>query len=651
MRGQENTKTMSTATLKERLMAPIPRPDKGTQVGRRTGTVLTMPWQGGHKESIRNFAQSLEKLGYHVIEEFRGVGPWRDKAINFIEEVQPSLYITWQRFYARTWAGDVNKVLSKYSTPKLVFDFGVWPHYGSAIIDTMGENATSAMVGRFDHYEGIERYRKATDAAMSQIESARKEIERRAAEAEKKKAEYGLDQIPKDFIFLVLQRTGDQVLRFDATKIRRDVKRVMWDVINESARQGGPYVVAKPHPLDKRSILENKPPRGPSYRVVGEKWAKLEKRPLSGLANDQINAWLLKNCGHVVVVNSTMSFDAMIMGKPVCMFGDGWATGNNVAKKCLMIKQAIQQPTIDLARAKRFVAAMYSRQLTIKECADPKKVEALLDLHYPQLSPDYKRGTQKPAAQTPIKPKIAVTGFIVTWRRPKGAQRAVDAMRAHGIDDIWVWCNDGVTPPQGASRIFTCNDNIGNWQRFGLLASMADTSHILYCDDDAIVTDAGYRGLLKAAQKDPSKIYGIWGWRWTPPYQHYKKRTDYWAHKVKEHTVVDMVSPCGMIAPRWVMAEATGKVEYWKTSEQVFRDHTCDDLAFSCALPQCSSGRPLVVHAPGGRGIAFKDDSPKNSLRLAPGRLGTLYHCLPKFISAGWTPYNSNGISKHAQHK
>ena len=194
---------MTTATQEKPIVAPAEQP------AQREGTVLTQPWGGGHKGSIRNFAIALKALGYNVVEQFRGVGPWRDKAVKFIKEEQPSLYITWQRFYKNTWADTVRTALKDYQVPRLVFDFGLWPHYGAAIIDPNGENAASAIVNKFDHYEAMERYRLATDAAVPKIDAIREEILQLAAEAEKKKVAYGLDQIPKDFIFLIMQRSGD----------------------------------------------------------------------------------------------------------------------------------------------------------------------------------------------------------------------------------------------------------------------------------------------------------------------------------------------------------------------------------------------------------------------------------------------------------
>ena len=578
----------------------------------------------GFKGAMEGLKVSLPKLGFHVHEIFRAKKPtWKDETIAYLKAERPELLITWQRFYKGTFADAVKKTCDSLGVRTLVLDFGLWPHYGSAFLDQWGENAESGFRRDFLALENNLAGRAAAEESETAVEEIRKTLMDRAHEAEGRLDELGLAGLPPGFKFLALQRTGDQVLRFDAPKARKDMNRVLWDVIREAAKSNA-FVVAKTHPLDKEIKLADAELDGDNYRVIGkERWERLDKRPPAGNSNDLTFAWLLVNCSHFIVVNSTTLYQAMALGKPVSCLGKGWFTGCDVVAECPTIRDAMAVPSPNQKRVRRFLSYLHSRQLTIGEFKEPKKVQTILERYYPGL-------TGGVGAEN-------VTAMLINYHRPS-IKKTVRSIHEQGIHNIWLWFNSEPIEIEGVSRVMRCSDNIGNWQRFAL-AGMVDTEYVLFCDDDAEMTPAGLRGLLRAAARNPRKVVGLWGWRFNRPYAHYRKREEFTSPKLSSAVDVDMVSPCGMLAPKEAIQEAFGKVKYWNVAYDIFGDHTCDDLPLSLAFSECACGRPLVIptEAPGFR---FTPESKgKSSLLKAPGRKEKLYACLPRFIQeAGWQP-------------
>ncbi len=324
------------------------------------------------KGSIANIQKALVELGFDVDLFQRGEGApeWVPELCKRIKTDRPDLFVCFQRLYGGA-SSELGKLLKEYAVPEIYMDFGVWPHYGAVILDPLGENATSELVGNLDSFELAGYLRKAADEQAPLLAEMKDTINRQAEAAEADLSLYGLDGLPDDFVFLCLQRSGDMVLRLDAEESRRDTGRVMGDFIAEAKRQDK-FVVIKMHPFDEDCAAKaaQRPQRGKHYRIL----------PRVIENNENAMAWLLKNCAHMATVNSTVTFSALAAGCKVVTLGKGWFTGNKVTAEYRSILGGILGPSRDVEqdRADRFLLHALSRQITEEDCLNPELVGNLL---------------------------------------------------------------------------------------------------------------------------------------------------------------------------------------------------------------------------------------------------------------------------------
>lgn len=335
---------------------------------------LLIPWKETLKRASINIAEVLPQIGFETHTIMRAQDDWKDAAVAFIEKRRPDLVVYWQRFYAG-WGTELNTLLDEYAIPRLVMDFGVWPHYDTAIFDTMGENAASSVVGRLDALDATTRHRAAADAQMPLLEDMRATILRRAKEAEPKLADLGLGWLPEKFIFLCMQNSVDQVVLNDAPQSRRNSTGFVSDVCREARRQGK-FVVIKTHPNDKTLDV-------PTVAAKFTDVARFLPQSKWGADNERIMDWLLVNCGYMATINSTVHMRALAVGTPVVAMGSGWFTGNNVVSQFSTIRGLINGPEeLNEKRVERYLLHMLSRQLRNEDCKNPDKVKELLGRYF-----------------------------------------------------------------------------------------------------------------------------------------------------------------------------------------------------------------------------------------------------------------------------
>lgn len=332
------------------------------------------------KGSVNALPGALEQLGFEVEVHQRGTSEWPNLVKASIEKRRPDLFCCFQRLYNEA-AKEIGGMLRERAVPELILDFGVWPHYDSVILDPLGENATSALVGSLDALEASGFHRLAADEQKPKLDAIKAEIAEQAHRAEGKLAEMGLEGLPETWIFAALQRTGDMVLKKDAKESRRSSARVLQDIIAEAGRQKK-YVVVKTHPFDKNceKAIKKMPERGKWYRIL----------PRNNADNDACVAWLVSNCAHMVTVSSTMTFTALMAGAEVVTLGPGWYTKNAVTHEYSTIRGAVRGPDqpVPQERKDRYILHALSRQLRTAECADPEKVRRALNVVHAMFAED-----------------------------------------------------------------------------------------------------------------------------------------------------------------------------------------------------------------------------------------------------------------------
>jgi len=320
--------------------------------------LLALPW--GKPQWVDAVARALRKAGYHTDSYPRGQAPMREQATGYIRQHRPRFLWTWQR----PFGGPIKAVLQvarEHGVTPVYGDFGLWPHYATAIFDPAGENAASSLVGALDALEADPVERAAADGAASQLADMRAAIWGRAGEAETRLDELGLADLPPTFALLTLQR-NDKVLDLDADAAYRAHAKVAQMVAQAFARAGA-FVVIKPHPQGRELDM---PARSDHHLVTAHFKA--------GKENDLQLAYLLTRCTHLVTVNSTTWSLAGAVGKPTTALGRGWYSGNGVVHEAADPDGCVQPPEFDAPRMERFLLHMLSRQLHKDLLSDPEAI-------------------------------------------------------------------------------------------------------------------------------------------------------------------------------------------------------------------------------------------------------------------------------------
>jgi len=350
-------------------------------------SVLILSW--GMPQIMRYTATALKRSGYTPFIVFRGPqggSTWVPTAVEYIEDHRPGYLFSWQRLYGQ--ARPIWRAANAWKVRHVIMDFGLWPHYQTAIYDPQGENRESVLVGNFDSIAADKRQADAIKQFMPHVKQMKDSIIAVAGQARNELAGTPLKQLPpeRDFVFLALQRCArgrpDKVLELDAVPSRREPIQVARDVINECERQGR-FVVIKQHPqglnigVAGKTITDPLPERGPNHWLMPMVKGRGK--------NETLFSWCVLNCSHLVTVNSTTWSIAMACDKPVSTLGRGWYSFNGIANECKLIRDAIPTPECDLERGKRFVSLMLSRQLPHAHCERPHKLREVMRRIYPDF--------------------------------------------------------------------------------------------------------------------------------------------------------------------------------------------------------------------------------------------------------------------------
>ena len=247
-------------------------------------------------------------------------------------------------------------------------------------------------------------------------------------------------------------------------------------------------------------------------------------------------------------------------------------------------------------------------------------------------------------------PLSEITAIILAYKRPKAIQKCVNRLIERGIENIWLWANEGAYIPEGVTRVFTDTENARTWPRYAI-ASMAETSHILFCDDDLMIKKAGLDGLRKAAFQYPDRNLGLIGARFEKPFTSYNKRTFYKSHQIEQAEPVDMLWPKGQLIPRDLAQRIYGQADLWQRMRNAVGSTSGDDLVATVA--QAIMGLPpaLVVPSEGKGYREMRDEAPKSALCKQPGRLKKKRGTVPMWKELGWRCVGEPGTITEAQAK
>ncbi len=348
---------------------------------------LILNW--GMPQIMRYTHTALQRSGYNPTTIFRGPaggGTWVDSSVKFIEDHRPGYLFSWQRLYGQ--ARPIWRMANAYKVRHVIMDFGLWPHYQTAIYDPQGENRESALVGNFDAIESDQRQRSIITKTIPVVTQIGNMLLSVADQAPNEIRGTPMKRLPpeRDFVFLALQRCArgrpDKVLELDAVPSRRDPLDVARDVVRECEKQGK-FVVIKQHPqginigIPSKIITEPLPERGPNHWLMPMVKGRGK--------NEVLISWCIKNCSHLVTVNSTTWSLALAIDKPVSCIGRGWFSFNGIVNECKLISDAIPTPESSGERGKRFVALMLSRQLRHEHCERANKLREVMRNIYPDF--------------------------------------------------------------------------------------------------------------------------------------------------------------------------------------------------------------------------------------------------------------------------
>lgn len=217
--------------------------------------------------------------------------------------------------------------------------------------------------------------------------------------------------------------------------------------------------------------------------------------------------------------------------------------------------------------------------------------------------------------------KDDITAILLSWKRPETMQLLVDGLREYGIEHIWVWCQENVKPPRGASVVISSSENLGTWPRYAI-AGLAETKYILLCDDDWCLTSTGLDALRAGATIFPGRVLGLSGtlyrYRGAGASISYHHRTYKRSHRVKIPTLVDLTHHIGVLGPRRIFQRMFGEADAWSCLRDSIGFTIGDDWGAMASLRIIGEGPPIIIPT---RGRAYRkptDPAPQFATHRRP---------------------------------
>ena len=338
--------------------------------GNKNTKALILDWPGCLKGCLQNLKRSLPELGIQVKTVIREKD-WHGQILRELRDDCPDFFFTFQRLY-RPDRG-IRQALRDAKIKTVFLDFGVvgWggKHYGQITGDPVGEGAESEIAALgMDTILANPHWQELASQQLGNVERLRQEAKSAAENV-------SLSDLPKSYWLLLLQRSGEMLLRFDSEFT--DSYRLAKEVVALSHSFGpNEFVVVKPHPLDKQWKMPPNP-HGPQHLV----W----QRTALGEENDKALLRLIGRCKALLVVNSTTLFTAMLFNKPILQLGRGWCANSDVTKQARVNGALFKErlPAVDWERRRWFMALMLARQIAESDLADPAKTQAFIECFYP----------------------------------------------------------------------------------------------------------------------------------------------------------------------------------------------------------------------------------------------------------------------------
>lgn len=226
----------------------------------------------------------------------------------------------------------------------------------------------------------------------------------------------------------------------------------------------------------------------------------------------------------------------------------------------------------------------------------------------------------KPEPKPAMIPPTDITAVLLQYKRAASNQKCVEAIRANGIQNVWVWCQNAVEAPKGATRVFTDSENSMTWSRWAV-AALVPTPWVLFCDDDVHMEKPGFEALRRGAVEFPSRTLALIGCRFKEPYTSYSRREYSKSHEIKEAVPIDMAWPKGMLIPRDLAQRVYGRADLWQEMRRRVGSTSGDDLMLGVALNLMGEPPILVVPSDGKAYHEDKSADGEEALKNVPGRL------------------------------
>ncbi len=192
--------------------------------------------------------------------------------------------------------------------------------------------------------------------------------------------------------------------------------------------------------------------------------------------------------------------------------------------------------------------------------------------------------------------KDDITAILLSWKRPETMQLLVDSLREYGIEHIWVWCQENVKPPKGASVVISSSENLGTWPRYAM-AGLAQTSHIFFCDDDWCMLNTGLDALRMGASVFPNRILGLSGSLYRYPCINFRHRSYKRARHLRQPREVDLLHHTGVLGPRHIFQEMFGQADVWDCLRDSIGFTLGDDWAAMASLRIIGEEPPVIMPA------------------------------------------------------